>query len=157
MSKHMTAAFAGPKARGRAAQMRNQRRTRGFSLTELLVVLVILALLMGIVAPQVIGYLGRAKTQTAEAQIGNFKSALDLYLIDVGRYPRADEGLQALISAPGGASGWAGPYLSEADVPQDPWGAPYRYELSSDGRPVVFSLGADGVEGGSGDDTDVGR
>lgn len=140
----------------REAQMR--RADAGFSLMELLVSLVILALVMGLVAPRVIGYLSRAKSQTAEVQIKYLKSALDQYLLDVGRYPAEGEGLQALMSQPPGAIGWAGPYLDEESVPADPWGRPYLYSSTEDGLRVrVYSFGRDGTEGGNGEDADVGR
>lgn len=137
---------------------RTHRPQGGFSLMELLVALVILALVMGIVAPRVIGYLSRAKSQTAEAQVKNIQGALDLFLIDVGRYPTEGEGLAALIEAPAGAAGWAGPYLDDEAMPADPWGAPYFYSSTEDGLRVrVYSLGRDGTEGGSGEDADIGR
>ena len=124
---------------------------------ELLVALVILALIMGIVGPRVIGYLGRAKSQTAEAQIKSLQGALDLFLMDVGRYPTGEEGLAALVSAPGGAAGWSGPYIEEEVVPADPWGREYLYlDLNEGLRARVYSLGRDGTEGGKGEDADVG-
>lgn len=130
----------------------------GFSLMELLVALVILALVMGLVAPRVIGYLSRAKSQTAEAQVKNIQGALDLFLLDVGRYPTQEEGLTALVSAPATAPGWAGPYLDEEAMPVDPWGTPFYYQPSPDGiRVRVYTLGRDGAEGGSGEDADIGR
>jgi general secretion pathway protein G len=129
----------------------------GFSLMELLVALVILALVMGIVAPRVIGYLSRAKSQTAEAQVKNIQAALDLFQIDVGRYPTESEGLAALMEPPAGSLGWAGPYLDDEGLPADPWGKPYLYSSTEDGLRVrVFSYGRDGTEGGSGEDADVG-
>jgi general secretion pathway protein G len=135
-----------------------RRAQAGFSLMELLVALVILALVMGIVAPRVIGYLSRAKSQTAEAQVKNIQGALDLFMIDVGRYPTESEGLAALMEAPAGAVGWSGPYLEEEAVPADPWGAPYFYSSAEDGLRVrVYSLGRDGTDGGAGEDADVGR
>jgi general secretion pathway protein G len=125
---------------------------------ELLVALVILALVMGIVAPRVVGYLSRAKSQAAEAQVKNIQGALDLFLMDVGRYPTETEGLVALMEAPAGSAGWAGPYLDEETVPTDPWGKPYFYSSTEDGLRVrVYSLGRDGAEGGEGEDGDVGR
>lgn len=136
-----------------------QRRPEaGFSLMELLVALVILALVMGLVAPRVIGYLSRAKSQTAEAQVKNIQAALDLFQIDVGRYPTESEGLEALIAAPAGTAGWAGPYLDDEAVPADPWDRPYLYASTEDGLRVrVYSFGRDGTEGGSGEDADIGR
>ncbi len=140
----------------RDAQLR--RANAGFSLMELLVALVILALIMGLVAPRVIGYLSRAKSQTAELQVQNIKAALDRFLIDVGRYPTEGEGLAALMAPPPGAPGWAGPYLDEESVPADPWGRPYLYSSTEDGLRVrVYSYGRDGTEGGSGEDADISR
>lgn len=134
------------------------RAQAGFSLMELLVALVILALVMGIVAPRVVGYLSRAKSQTAEAQVKMMQGALDLFLLDVGRYPTEDEGLKALLAAPAGAAGWAGPYLDEDTLPADPWGREYLYSAGGDGLRVrVYSLGRDGAAGGSGEDADIGR
>ncbi|MFN4024864.1 MAG: type II secretion system major pseudopilin GspG [Hyphomonas sp.] len=130
----------------------------GFSLMELLVALVILALVMGIVAPRVVGYLSRAKSQTAEAQVKIMQGALDLFLLDVGRYPTEEEGLKALMVAPPGASGWSGPYLDEETLPADPWGREYLYATGADGLRVrVYSLGRDGAGGGPGEVGDVGR
>lgn len=135
-----------------------RRPEAGFSLMELLVALVILALVMGLVAPRVIGYLSRAKSQTAEAQVKNIQAALDLFQIDVGRYPTESEGLEALVSAPAGTAGWAGPYLDDEAVPADPWGRPYYYASTEDGLRVrVYSFGRDGAEGGTGEDADIGR
>ncbi len=131
--------------------------TSGFSLIELLVVLAIMALLAGLVAPKVIGYLGRAKAQTATSQIEGLRGALDLYLLDVGRYPETRAGLGALLSDDGRSPGWNGPYLREPAVPADPWGNAYGYELTKVGEPLVFSLGSDGAPGGEGDAADLGR
>ncbi len=139
------------------AESFRRRRDAGFSLTELLVVLAIMALLAGFVGPKVIGYFARAKTQTAASQIEGLRAALDLYLLDVGRYPNAEEGLEALVVAPRRASGWRGPYLQESVVPVDPWGNPYVYEARGGTRPAVLSRGADGAEGGEGDAADIGR
>ncbi len=139
--------------------MRRVRKAgdRGFSLMELLVALVILALIVGLVAPQVMGYLGRARGQTADVQIANIKAALNLYLIDNGRYPSGDEGLAVLVKAPAGAPNWRGPYLEDGKMPLDPWGHDYRYEFTADGLPPrVFTLGADNAAGGEGDNADVG-
>ncbi len=136
---------------------KTSRRDQGFSLMELLVALVILALIVGLVAPQVIGYLGRARSQSAEVQIGHLKSSLGLYLVDMGRYPNASEGLDSLVKAPVGAANWRGPYVEDGELPLDPWSRPYRYELSPDGaRARVFTLGADDATGGEGENADVG-
>jgi len=136
----------------------HQRRhpQAGFSLIELLVTLSIVALLVGLVGPRVVGYLGTARADTAEAQVQDLSAALDLFLIDVGRYPNRDEGLQALVENPGALDRWNGPYLKDGEVPADPWGNSYLYERSSDGRTIqVRSLGADGSDGGDGEDADI--
>lgn len=133
------------------------KRDQGFSLMELLVALVILALIVGLVAPQVLGYLGRAKSDTANVQIKNITTALSLYRLDMGRFPTPSEGLDALVKQPAGAATWRGPYMSDGNLPADPWGHAYRYELSSDGeKPRIFSLGSDDAPGGEGEAADVG-
>lgn len=130
---------------------------RGYTLTELLVVLVILSLLIGVVGARVIGYIGTAKTDTAEIQIEQIKTALDLFLIDTGRYPTTQEGLKALVAAPAGLVSWRGPYVEADDVPRDPWDSPYIYTLQKDGKVSLRSLGADKVEGGEGENADIGK
>lgn len=135
---------------------KSSKREAGFSLMELLVALVILALIVGLVAPQVLGYLGRAKTDSAKVQIDHLKSSLSLYLVDMGRYPSSSEGLGSLVKAPPGAANWRGPYVEDGQVPADPWGKPYGYELTPDSRPRVFTLGADAAPGGEGENEDVG-
>ncbi len=133
------------------------KRDQGFSLMELLVALVILALIVGLVAPQVLGYLGRAKSQTAGVQIENLKTSLSLYLVDMGRYPSASEGLDALVKAPIGSAKWRGPYIEDGSIPLDPWENAYHYELAADGaKPRIFTLGADNAPGGEGDNADIG-
>ena len=136
---------------------KTKKRDAGFSLMELLVALVILALIVGLVAPQVLGYLGRARTDSAKVQIDNLKASLSLYLVDMGRYPASSEGLEALVKAPPGAASWRGPYVEEDALPMDPWGRAFQYELPADGaRPRVFSLGADAAPGGEGENQDIG-
>ena len=131
------------------------RRDGGFSLIELLVVLGILAMLAGFVGPKVVGYFSRAKAQTAVTQIEGLRAALDLYLLDTGRYPSAREGLAALVDPPQGVANWRGPYLQDTAVPMDPWGNAYLYSTQS-GRPAIVSLGADGLKGGEGEAADIG-
>jgi len=133
------------------------RRDPGFSLIELLVVLGILGLLAGFVAPKVVGYLGKAKSQTATTQIDSLRSTLDLFLLDTGRYPTVKAGLSALVMNDGRTPGWNGPYLGDRTVPVDPWGNAYLYALSATGQPQITSLGADGVTGGTGDAADITR
>jgi general secretion pathway protein G len=130
--------------------------TPGFTLLELLVVLVILGMLAALAGPRVIHYLGGAKTDTAKLQIEEFGSALDLYRLEVGGYPSTQEGLRALVEAPGGVNGWNGPYLKKKTIPKDPWGNDYRYESPGQQGPYdISSLGADNVEGGEGENQDV--
>lgn len=130
----------------------------GFTLIELLVVLIILGLLAAIAGPRVIGYLGGARSDTASVQLESFRLALDLFRLDVGKYPTTEQGLHALIEAPNGAFGWSGPYLDGRQVPLDPWGNPYLYRVpGTDWLYDLFSLGADNRPGGSGEDADIGR
>lgn len=134
-------------------QYRNGRRAGGFTLVELLVVLAILGLLAGLVGPQVMKFLGSSKTKTAALQIEDLAATLDLYRLEVGKYP---ESLDALVQDPGNASNWNGPYLRKGEVPKDPWGNDYQYRAPGQHGPVdIWSLGADGQEGGEGEDSDV--
>jgi general secretion pathway protein G len=133
-----------------------KRATRGFTLIELLVVLAIIGLLAGLVGPQVIKHLGESKTKAARLQIEELAASLDMYRLDVGRYPPSDEGLLSLIEQPASAKFWNGPYLRKKKVPLDPWNNPYHYVAPGQhGKFDVFSLGADGAEGGEGEDQDV--
>lgn len=134
-----------------------KKRDQGFSLMELLVALVILALIVGLVAPQVLGYLGKAKSQTAEVQIKNLQTSLSLYMLDMSGYPNPSDGLEALVKAPPGAATWRGPYIEDGNLPLDPWSRPYRYEPSVNGaKPRIYTLGRDDAPGGEGEDADVG-
>lgn len=132
-------------------------KQRGFSLIELMIVLVILGLIAGIVGPQAMKYLGKGKTKSAKVQVENISSALDMYRLEVGSYPSSSQGLKALVSAPSGARGWGGPYLKKMDVPVDPWNNEYQYKRpGSEGHPYdLYSFGADGSQGGSGEDADI--
>ena len=128
----------------------------GFTLVELLVVLVILGLVMGLVGPRVLNYLTSSRTRTAALQVTSFKSSLDLFFLDVGRYPSKAEGLKALVEKPGSADNWNGPYLQQAAVPADPWGNPYQYAVPGEKAPYrISSFGADGTTGGTGNDADI--
>jgi general secretion pathway protein G len=133
------------------------RPARGFTLIELLVVLLILGMIAGIAGPQIMNYLGDSKAKAAKLQIGEFEGTLDLYKLDVGRYPDGQEGLQALVQAPSGAADrWHGPYLKKKAVPKDPWGNDYVYTApGKHGNFDIVSLGADGKEGGDGENKDV--
>lgn len=134
----------------------SRKRSRGFTLIELLVVLVILGMLAGLVGPRVMKYLGDSKSKTAKLQIEDFGASLDLFRLDNGRYPRGDEGLQALVAAPAGMDGWKGPYLKKTTLPMDPWGQPYQYKFPGEhGEYDLVSLGADAQPGGDGEAADV--
>jgi len=132
------------------------RPHRGFSLIELLVVLVILGLLAGLVGPQVMKHVGTSKTKTARLQIEDLSAALDMYRLEVGHYPNADEGLIALVAQPSGVGNWSGPYLKKTVLPQDPWGFDYVYEVPGEhGVYDLYSRGADNALGGEGENVDV--
>jgi len=134
----------------------DRRCPRGFTLIELLVVLAILALLAGLVGPRVLNQLGGAKTKTAALQIRDLEQGLEMYKLDVGRYPSTDMGLDALVRAPSGVRGWNGPYLRGSNIPQDPWGNDYHYQFPGQGGSyVVTSYGADGSPGGTDENADV--
>jgi general secretion pathway protein G len=139
-----------------AIARRGRRTNAGFTLVELLVVLAILGLLVGLVGPQVMNALGSSKTKTARIQISQLGSALDIYRLEVGRYPSTDEGLQALVERPGDVSSWNGPYLPKSEVPKDPWGYDYQYRSPGEhGSFDLWSLGADNRQGGESEDQDV--
>ena len=131
-------------------------QSRGFTLLELLVVIVIIGLLAAYVGPKYFSQLGRSEVTAAKAQIDAFDKPLDTYRLDVGRYPTTEEGLAALMTAPPSAGAkWNGPYLKKA-IPPDPWGNPYQYRspgASADYE--VLSLGKDGQPGGTGDNADI--
>ena len=136
------------------------RRRSGFTLLELVVVIIVLGLLAGLVAPQIIGRLSDAKSTTARTQIELLSVALDGYRLDNGNYPTTDQGLAALRDKPTRPpvpSNWRGPYLRKA-VPLDPWGRPYLYRFPGEKNAGAFdleSLGRDGKVGGDGEDADV--
>jgi general secretion pathway protein G len=134
---------------------RIKKNSTGFTLIELLVVLAIIGLLAGLVGPQVMKHLGGAKSKAARVQIEDLAGALDMYKMDVGRYPTSDEGLQALVEKPSSARSWNGPYLRKNKVPQDPWIYDYHYVSPGEhGRVDLFCLGADYAPGGEGEDED---
>ena len=128
---------------------------RGFTLMELLVVLAILGLLMGLVGPQVLNQLGGAKTKTAALQIADLEQTLEMYKLDVGRFPNTEQGLDALVNKPAGVVGWNGPYL-KSDVPLDPWNGDYVYTYPGQhGDFDIVTYGQDGAPGGDGENADV--
>ena len=132
------------------------RKINGFTLVEILVVLAILALLVGLVGPRVMKQLGGAKSDTARLQIDDFGAALDLFYLDVGRYPDTQEGLEALVISPANTPKWDGPYLKKKKIPMDPWNNPFVYISPGSSGPFdLYSLGSDGVEGGEGAGADI--
>ena len=131
-------------------------RQSGFTLIELLVVLVILGLLAGLVGPRVLKYLASAKTDTAKLQVEEFSAGLDLFHLEVGRYPTSDEGLDALVHQPAGVRNWNGPYLRKNRIPQDSWSRDFHYESPGQhGAYDIYSLGSDNAVGGEGAAVDV--
>lgn len=128
------------------------RQLTGFTLIELLVVLVVLTLLASLVGPRVLDQLGGAKTKTAALQIADLQKSLELFQLDVGRFPTTEEGLEALVTRPANATTWNGPYI-KGKIPLDPWNNPYRYSLA--GQYEILSLGADGATGGEGENADI--
>lgn len=136
-----------------------RRRARGgYTLTELLVVMVILGLLIALVAPALFNRIGGARSRTAETQIASLATSVGFYRLDVGSLPDSSAGLNALVSPPSGVTGWSGPYLSgDQGVPLDPWGEPYIYELVAPDHAVIRTLGRDKQEGGEGEDADISR
>lgn len=140
-------------------QARHPRRVQGFTLLEMIVVLVLIGLIMGLVGPRLFSQADRAKVQTAETQVKMLRGALETMRLDLGRFPSEQEGLRLLTNAPAGGaeSRWQGPYIDDA-LPDDPWGAPYQYSPSpSANQPfTLYSFGADGQRGGEGYDADVG-
>lgn len=130
-------------------------RAQGFTLLELLVVIVIIGLLAGYVAPRYFGQLGKSEVGVARAQINALEKALDQYRLDVGAYPGTEPGLDALVTRPQNQPKWAGPYLGK-NVPLDPWGNPYQYRAPGEhGEYDLFSWGRDGKPGGTGDGADI--
>jgi general secretion pathway protein G len=130
-------------------------RDRGFTLLELLVVVVIIGLLAGFVAPRYFSQVGKSEIQVARAQIDALEKALDQYRLDTRRYPSADQGLKVLVERPLGEPQWNGPYLRKA-VPLDPWGRPYMYKVPGTRSDYdLVSYGKDGLPGGAGEDADI--
>lgn len=152
--------------RGRTADMivsspEQKKRRRwtgegGFTLVEILVVLAIIGLVMGLVAPRVLNYLTESKVKAAKIQVESLGSALDLFFLDNGRYPTSSEGLAALVRRPGNIATWNGPYLKGGVVPVDPWGNAYVYRSPGErGAYDIVSYGMDGQQGGTGTAADI--
>lgn len=128
----------------------------GYSLLEVLVVLSIIALIAAVVGPRLVGYLGKAKADTAKVQMRELSNAVELYFLDNGAYPSQQSGLKALVAKPADAKNWSGPYLTKADGLTDPWGQAYGYQTPGKSGPfTITSLGADNAPGGEGENADL--
>ncbi|HXQ28687.1 MAG TPA: type II secretion system major pseudopilin GspG [Gemmatimonadales bacterium] len=157
----MTSSSVKPECtRGRTGRVNRVRRRSGFTLIEILVVIIILGLLAALVGPRILGRVSEAKSATARTQIELLGVALDNYHLDTGRYPTTEQGLDALMTKPEREPipvNWRGPYLKR-DVPVDPWGRPYIYKSPGDHNPSGYdlsTLGRDGQPGGDGEDADI--
>ena len=142
----------------RAGRDETRSNERGFTLVEMLVVITIIGLIMGLIGPRVLNYLSESKVKAAKIQMQSFASALDLFNLDVGRYPSTAEGLTALVRPTAGLAAWNGPYLKGNIVPNDPWNNPYVYRAPAEhGAYDIVSYGSVGQEGGSGVAADISR
>jgi general secretion pathway protein G len=159
--KHSRSQDLGTRNPGTQVRKARRRRSRahrqgGFTLVEMLVVITIIGLIMSLVGPRVLNYLGESKVKAAKIQIQSFSSALDLFYLDAGRYPSTAEGLAALVKPASGLAAWNGPYLKGGSVPNDPWGKPYLYRSPGERSAYeILSYGADGQEGGTGTAADI--
>ena len=128
----------------------------GVTLIELLVVVTIIAMFAALVGPRLFRQVGRSRTTAARAQISAFQTALGVYKLDTSKFPTTEQGLQALRASPEGVARWDGPYLPQ-EIPMDPWGNAYTYKFPGEhgDEPDIVSLGADGREGGEGEDADI--
>ncbi len=135
---------------------KSRRRQSGYSLMEILIGLAIIALLIGVAGPRIFALFERGKAKVAGIQIEQLQGSLDLYRLDMRRYPTTEEGLQALLTRPSAeAGGWSGPYLDKASGLLDPWETPYVYRATSASAYELISYGADGAPGGDGKNADV--
>jgi len=140
---------------GEETEMRTKPGERGFTLIEIMIVVIIIGLLAALVGPKLFGKLAMAKQKSAKAQIELFGTAFDTFRLDTGRYPTTEEGLKALREKPSGAENWSGPYLPK-EIPLDPWGKPYIYKSPGEHYDYdLISYGLDGVEGGEGENQDI--
>ena len=134
----------------------SRKHMSGMTLIEILVVLVLIGIVLGIVGGNFIGRGEKAKADAAKIEIGQIGQSLDLFKLEVGRYPSSQEGLQALIAQPPGVNNWNGPYWKKSTLPKDPWGNEYKYVSPGQNGPYdILSMGADGKEGGDGPNKDI--
>ena len=132
------------------------RRARGFSLLELVIVLIILGTIMAFLAPRIFGNVERANQQLAKAKMEQISGQLEIMRLETGRYPNSQEGLRALLEKPSGMERWNGPYVKDATTLKDPWGNDFKYTAPGASKPFdLMSLGADGREGGEGENKDI--
>ncbi|MEK7804611.1 MAG: type II secretion system major pseudopilin GspG [Planctomycetota bacterium] len=131
-------------------------KTGGFTLLELLIVMIIIGLLAALIGPKMIGRVGESRQTVAKQQIEGFSSALEMYKLDTAKYPTQEQGLEALIAQPQGIINWKGSYLKKKLIPKDPWGNNYIYTYPGEhGDYDIISYGADGKSGGDGEEKDV--
>lgn len=144
------------KGRKMRRTVRKRRPEAGYSLMEILIALAIIALLIGVAGPRIFALFERGKAKVAEIQIEQLQQSLDLYRLDMRRYPSTEEGLGALLERPGAESGrWSGPYIDKASGIIDPWDNPYSYRSASAGDYELLSFGGDGAPGGDGENADI--
>jgi len=148
--------FSQPLFLSTPSRSRRRRATTGFSLIEMLVAVAIIGLIVGLVGPAAMRQLQSSRANTTEAQIGQIRTAIDIFAIDTGRVPNETEGLGALVENRTAVPGWNGPYMRDAQLPVDAWGQPFLYNLE-DGQVRITSLGADGQAGGTGNNADITR
>lgn len=131
-------------------------RNGGFTLLELLIVMIIIGLLAALIGPKMIGRVGESRQTVAKQQIEGFSTALEMFKLDTTRYPTQEQGMEALVATPHGIENWKGPYLKKKFIPKDPWGNEYVYVYPGEnGDYDIISYGADGAEGGDGENADV--
>ena len=131
-------------------------RNSGFTLLELLIVMIIIGLLAALIGPKMIGRVGESRQTVAKQQIEGFSTALEMFKLDTTRYPTQEQGMEALVVTPHGVENWKGPYLKKKFIPKDPWGNEYVYVYPGEnGDYDIISYGADGAEGGDGENADV--